>query len=214
MRRPPRIVALLVLLLGVAGGVVYFRGLRERVVRLARSERSEEEVRRDITQPPVTAQTAKEKAKLFWAAEDASGTLAPVEIELALSPNPAQRARQLMLTLIASPPKTEIRTLPADASLLEFYLLADGTAILDFSDALARATPSGILSEQLALDSILRTLEANLPGIRRVKILINGQEVDTLAGHVDLTGYFELRPPAPPSKPALTQSASPGKLER
>jgi len=35
-----------------------------------------------------------------------------------------------------------------------------------------------------------RTLEANVPQVKRLKILIHGQEVETLAGHVDLTGTF------------------------
>ena len=78
-----------------------------------------------------------------------------------------------------------------------------------FSDALARATPSGILSEQMAVDSILRTLEANVPGIRCVKILINGREVDTLAGHADLTGVFELRAPAALAAPPTAASQPP-----
>jgi spore germination protein GerM len=206
-------ISLVLALLGVAAGAIYLRGLHEEVLRLARPQQSEEQVRREITQPPMPAPASnKEKAKIFWAAEGGT-TLEPVEVELALSADASQRAKQLMLTLIAAPPKPEQRTLPADAALLELYVLEDGTTIADFSDVLARATPSGVQSEQLALESILRTLQANVPEIRRVKILINGQETDTLAGHVDLTGYFELRA-APESKPALTQSEPPGKLER
>ena len=40
----------------------------------------------------------------------------------------------------------------------------------------------------MAVDSITRTLEANVPQVQRLKILIHGQEVETLAGHLDLTG--------------------------
>jgi hypothetical protein len=83
-----------------------------------------------------------------------------------------------------------LRTLPADAALLAFYLLPDGTGVADFSEALGTSTPSGIQSEQRAVNSITRTLEANVPQIKRLKILIHGQEVDTLAGHLDLTQLF------------------------
>lgn len=205
-------ISLLLLVLGVAFGAFYLRGLHKRVLELARPEPSEEQARREITRPlPPPATEKKEKTVIYWAAPGGSGAVEPVEVELALPPDPAQRARQVLLVLVASPPKIELRTLPADTVLLEFYLLGDGTAVADFSDTLARATPSGILSEQMAVESILRTLEANVPQIRRVKILINGQEVDTLAGHADLSEFFELRPAA--EKPALTQSAPPGKLE-
>ena len=48
----------------------------------------------------------------------------------------------------------------------------------------------------MTVDSIVQTLENNVPTLRRLKILIHGQEAETLAGHLDLTGYFELNPPA------------------
>lgn len=203
--------ALVLLVIGVAVGVFYVQGLHERVLRLGRPQPSEAQVHREITQAPVTAEPEKkEKIRLFWAAEGGN-TLEPVEIELALPAEPEARAKLIVLALIASPPRPEVRTLPADAALLGFYLLDDGTAIADFSDALARATPSGILSEQLAVDSILCTLEANVPGIRRVKILINGQEVDTLAGHADLSGVFELRAPAAPAAASTATSQPPAR---
>ena len=90
--------------------------------------------------------------------------------------------------MLAGPVDPELRTLPPDAVLLAFYLLPDGTGIADFSEALATSIPSGIESEQVAVDSITRTLAANVPQVVRLKILIHGQEVETLAGHLDLTG--------------------------
>jgi hypothetical protein len=97
---------------------------------------------------------------------------------------------------------------------LAFYLLPDGTAIADFSEALATETPSGIQSEQMAVDSITQTLEATVPKVQRLKILIHGQEVETLAGHLDLTGTFlvnanALQAPSPTTTPVATPPASP-----
>jgi hypothetical protein len=111
-------------------------------------------------------------------------------VELPLSKDPVLRSKQVLNTLLAGPVDTELRTLPPDALLLAFYLLPDGTAIADFSEALATSVPSGIVSEQLAVNSIARTLEANVPQVQRLKILIHGQEMETLAGHLDLTGTF------------------------
>ncbi len=72
------------------------------------------------------------------------------------------RSKQVLNTLLAGPVDSELRTLPPDAVLLAFYLLPDGTGIADFSEALASSIPSGIESEQLAVDSITRTLAANV----------------------------------------------------
>jgi germination protein M len=137
----------------------------------------------------------------------------PVAVELPLSNDPVLRSKQVLNTLLAGPVDTELRTLPPDALLLAFYLLPDGTAIADFSEALATSIPSGIVSEQLAVNSITRTLEANVPQVQRLKILIHGQEVETLAGHLDLTGTFVVntRPPSPASG-TLTPDQAPGKL--
>ena len=207
-------ITVLILLLGVVAGAVYFQGLLGRVLNLARPTQSEEQARRQVLQPPIaTPSDKKVKAKIFWASADAPGTVAPVEVELALSAEAVLRAKQVLDTLISAPPTPQQRTLPADATLLEFYLLDDGTAIADFSGELATGTPSGIVSEQRAADSIIRTLEANVPGITRLKILIHGQEADTLAGHLDLTGTFALSATAsaPPEK-AAQEKAPPDKM--
>lgn len=180
------------LVVAVVAAAIYFPILRRRVKRAARlQQQSEEQARRELAQPiAINPGDPRVKAKLFWASDAIDPTLAPVTVELPLSHDPVLRSKQVLNTLLAGPVDTELRTLPPDALLLAFYLLPDGTAIADFSEALATSVPSGIMSEQLAVNSIARTLEANVPQVQRLKILIHGQEVETLAGHVDLTGTF------------------------
>lgn len=179
----------LVVAVVVAG--MYFPGLRRRMREAARiQQKSAEQARQELMTPPGNPGEPRVKAKMFWAANGDDGTLAPVVIELPLSKDPVLRSKQVLSTLLAGPVEPELRTLPPDVVLLAFYILPDGTAIGDFSEALATSLPSGIQSEQLAVDSIARTLEANVPQIQRLKILIHGQEMDSLAGHVDLTGLF------------------------
>jgi spore germination protein GerM len=178
--------------IAVLGAAIYFPILRRRVKTAAKiSEPSEEQARRELTQAVTPNPTDPVvKVKMFWTSPEDESALAPVIIELALSKDPVLRAKQVLNTLLAGPVDSDLRTLPADAALLAFYLLPDGTAVADFSEALATSSPSGIQSEQLAVDSIARTLEANVPRVKRLKILIHGQELDTLAGHVDLTQFF------------------------
>ena len=160
---------------------------------------SEEQARRELTQPsPTNPNGPVTKARLFWSAGARDGSLMPVNVDLALAMDPAARAKQVLNTLLAGPVDAELRTLPPDAVLLAFYMLPDGTAIADFSEAMATSTPSGIQSEQMAVDSIAKTLEANVPQVKWLKILIHGQEVDTLAGHLDLTRTFLVNAKATP----------------
>ena len=169
--------------------------MRRRVKRAAKvQQQSEEQARRELTQAIVANPgDPRVKAKFFWASDSMDSTLVPVTVELPLSSNPVLRSKQVLNTLLAGPVDAESRTLPPDALLLAFYLLPDGTGIADFSEALATSVPSGIVSEQLAVNSIARTLEANVPQVQRLKILIHGQEMETLAGHLDLTEPFIVR---------------------
>jgi spore germination protein GerM len=203
----------------VVTAAIYFPKLKRKVKTSANiTQPSEEQARRELTTPtPTNPSDPKVKAKMFWASDEDESALAPISVDLALSPDPVLRAKQVLNTLLAGPVSSDLRTLPPDAALLAFYLLPDGTGVADFSEALATSTPSGIQSEQLAVDSIARTLEANVPQVKRLKILIHGQEVDTLAGHLDLTQMFVVNTKAVqpstlsvsvPVKPASTASTA------
>lgn len=183
------------LFLAVVGAAIYFPALRNQVekARLL-TEKTAEQARRELLPvAPASSGEPKTKAKMYWGSGTDDGQLKPVLVELPLSNDPVARSKQVLNTLLAGPVDPEARTLPADAALLAFYLLPDGKAVADFSEAIGTSIPSGIQSEQLAVDSITRTLEANVPQIRELKILVHGQEVDTLAGHLDLTQTFQLK---------------------
>jgi sporulation and spore germination protein len=207
----PRNFRITLAILGVAVliGLISLRSLHRRIQRLSVAPTSEEQARRELLAASTSAPTdARIQAKIFWAA--GQDRIAPVQVAMPLSAEPVKRAKQVLNELITDAPSIEQRTLPADAVLLGFYVLPDGTAIADFSDVLASETPSGILSEQMAVDSIRRTLENNVTGLSRLKILIHGQEVETLAGHIDLTGFFDLNPSAVlvPTTPAALSTPS------
>jgi len=206
MTRAMKIV-IAVLVIAVVIGFVSLSPLRRRIQRLRESRGVEEQARHAVLAPPISTPTdVTVKAQIFWAA--GPDRVAPVEVNLPLSADPVERSRQLLQTLIANPPSDAQRTLPADTTVSGFYILPDGTAIADFSDSLSSETPSGILSEELAVNSIARTLEANVAGLRRLKILIHGQEVDTLAGNLDLSGFFDLNSAPAPAQASSAQSVA------
>jgi Sporulation and spore germination len=199
------------LFIAVVIAAIYLPILRRNMRQAAKlQQRSEEQARRELTQPTViNPGDPRVKAKLFWASGADDGTVSAVTVELPLAKDPVLRSKQVLNTLLAGPVDTELRTLPPDAALLAFYLLPDGTAIADFSEALATSIPSGIESEQMALDSITKTLEANVPQVRKLKVLIHGQEVETLAGHLDLSQVFVVSTTGGPAPRAADAKASP-----
>lgn len=180
------------------------------ILGLRKSGANEAQARREIIQVPISTPTDMPvMAQIYWASAVTPGTLEATPVELPLSADPAQRSKQLITELITKAPTPAQASLPADATLQQFYLLPDGTAIADFSDALGTETPSGILSEEMAVDSIVRTLGANVSAVHQLKILIHGQEAETLAGHIDLTGFFPVMPPATADGPATTDAPVP-----
>jgi Sporulation and spore germination len=201
---------IVILAVMVALGLVTLPGLRQTVQRLRSTPKTEEQARRDVMQEPISTPTDVEvQAHLYWLSAASPASLEPTVIQLPLSADRVERSKQLLIALITRAPAPEKRTLPVEASLLAFYIQPDGTAIADFSDEIASGLPSGILSEQLAVQSIALTLGANMTGIRQLKILVHGQEAETLAGHLDLYGLFPV--PSPPSAmvPAPTVPPAP-----
>jgi hypothetical protein len=69
--------------------------------------------------------------------------------------------------------------------------MSDDTAIVDTNSEFAGAHPSGVLAEELTVASLVMTLNANDNKVMRVKILVNGAERETLAGHADLERFYE-----------------------
>jgi Sporulation and spore germination len=194
----------------VAVGLIALPGLRQAVQRLRSAPKTDEQARREVMQEPISTPTdVQVRAQMYWLSASLPNSLEATAIQLPLSADPVERSKQLLNALIARAPDPKYRTLPAEASLLAFYLQPDGTAIADFSDEISSAMPSGILSEQLAVQSIAQTLGANVGGIRQLKILVHGQEAETLAGHLDLYGMFPVvstaagsAPASPPAAPA------------
>jgi hypothetical protein len=190
-------------------GLFALPGLRQAIQRLRSTPKTEEQSRREVLQEPISTPTdVKVQARMYWLSATSPSSLESSTIQLPLSANPVERSKQLLNALIARPPDPKVRTLPAEATLLAFYIQPDGTAIADFSDEIASAMPSGILSEQLAVQSMVQTLGANVSGIRQLKILVHGQEAETLAGHIDLYGFFPVASVAAVT-PASTPATSP-----
>lgn len=136
--------------------------------------------------PSVFAQRSdKQEVHLYFA--DAKRPFLVSEPRVMVnSGDPILFGRQLMTELIKGSAGGNLATIPAGTQLRAFFLLDDGTAVVDFTDSLRKNHPGGCRREQLTLFSIVNSLTLNVPEIDRVKILINGADIRTLTGHVPL----------------------------
>ena len=101
------------------------------------------------------------------------------------SDDPAAFCRRLMEALSAGPQSGLARTLPKDATIRAVFVEGK-TAYVDFSREISISHPGGILSELMTIYSVVNTLVLNVDAVDTVKLLIAGQDAETLAGHVDI----------------------------
>jgi len=78
-----------------------------------------------------------------------------------------------------------INVIPDGVRVNGARLEEDGTLFVDFSKELKERHPGGSWAEMLTIYSIVDTIIKNFPDIKRVKILVEGEEIETLAGHID-----------------------------
>lgn len=94
--------------------------------------------------------------------------------------------REVLTALAEGPQSRHLeRVMPDTTKIRAVYLLDEGLVYVDFTSELRDGHISGTTGERLTVQCIVNTL-CELPGIKRVKILIQGEEVDTLKGHISL----------------------------
>jgi hypothetical protein len=140
--------------------------------------------------PPVSGPTER---VILFIAHDEDGTLRPESAQIPMPSDRQQRAEELLRTLVAYYlQKNSTHTLGAGAEVRSVFLVDPGGAVIDLNSAFADTHRSGVLVEVLTVASLIHTIAANLPGISRVKILVDGKPRDTLAGHADLSSYYDV----------------------
>jgi hypothetical protein len=132
-----------------------------------------------------TEPTARIRARLFHLAGDGL-RLQPVDSEVPFGDGTLEQGRQLALALLQPAPAPFVSVIPPGTTLKGFYLSPQGVAFVDLSTEASRAHPGGSLAEIFTVYSVVNTLTDNLPAIAAVQLLIDGRQVDTLAGHVDV----------------------------
>jgi germination protein M len=124
-------------------------------------------------------------ATLFYGSQDGQA-LIPVRREVPLAEGVVAQGRQILATQLQAAPAPFVSVIPPDTTLRAFYVTERGDAFVDLSRELSSAHPGGSLTELLTVYAIVNAVTANLPAIQRVQILLEGKEVDTIAGHVDV----------------------------
>jgi len=188
---PRHLVIAIAILLVITFGMGFY------VLRMrARADRTD--VSAANTQPVAPPVSGSSEQVILYVAYDDAGVLRPKAVRITLPTGRQERAAEILralLTLYLD--KFSPHPLGPGSDIRDVYLVDPGLAVIDLNAAFADNHRSGVLVEELSVVSLVQTLSANIPGITRVKILVDGNERETLAGHADLSNFFDV--------PAVTQ---------
>ena len=164
-------------------------------------------------EPPAPPATPMIKARLFYVADDGL-RLVGVEREVPFGEGTLMQARRIVEAQLERPAAPLLSAIPQGTRLRAIYIDGQGEAFVDLSAEVSSAHTGGALDEILTVYSIVNAVTTNLPAVKAVQILVDGHEVDTLAGHVDLrrplsAGTSWIQEPGAPAQPPGTVPTPP-----
>ena len=191
MTRKHVIIAAAVAVLMIAGAVyATFWLLRQPVPQTSTADTIvdgiEDSPERASIQPTSTDETPEVvggtiSVKLYVLASSGQ-SLATEDQEAQLESSLQRQAKQVVQLLLQ-----RSTAFPSGVELREVFITSQGVAYVDFSIELVENHPGGSAAEELTVYSLSNTLIANFPAIKMVKILVEGREIPSIAGHLDLT---------------------------
>ncbi len=139
---------------------------------------------------PVSGPT---ESVTLYVADDDAGILRAHPFKIPLPAGRQQRAEELLRNLVELyGAKSSPHPLGPGSEVRDVYLVDPGLAVIDINSAFAEGHRSGVLVEELTVASMVETISANVPSVTRVKFLVDGKPRETLAGHADLTSFYDV----------------------
>jgi spore germination protein GerM len=112
--------------------------------------------------------------------------LTSIERDIAYGEGAVEQAREIIAAQIAPVVEPLVSAIPPETKLRAVFITEGGEAYVDLSGEVKSAHPGGTVNELLTVYTLVNALTANLPAVTAVQVLVDGKEVDTLSGHVDL----------------------------
>jgi len=134
---------------------------------------------------PPAASGRKIKARLFYVA-DSGMKLTSIERDVAYGEGAVAQAREIISAQIAPVVEPLVSAVPPGTALRAVFISEGGEAFVDLSHDVVSSHSGGTLGELLTVYTLVNALTENLPAITAVQVLVDGKEVETLSGHIDL----------------------------
>jgi hypothetical protein len=138
--------------------------------------------------PPTPSQQREEgnvAVSLFFASPDGDG-LVREGSEIDPCGNDLSACIQSTVEKLVGGPLGDLAPTLPPATVIHNVRVQGDTAYLDFGRELVDGLPEGSSAEMIAVYSITDTISFNFPSIKKVKFLLDGHDMESLKGHLDL----------------------------
>jgi spore germination protein GerM len=139
---------------------------------------------------PSAAETAARKTVSLFFLSEGDDLLHGESRDIVAGPSDAAEAERVLAELVKGSEKNLISALPAETRVRQVFVTKEGVAYVDFGREIMEKFSYGSTSELAAVYSVVDTLAFNFKSIKKVAILVEGAERETLGGHIDLTRPF------------------------
>ena len=128
----------------------------------------------------------------LYFADPGKGVLKALPKRFPSNLNAHELGQDILGALMAGPPNSDLAsTFPLDTKVIALFISEEGRAWVDIGLRDGYLKNMDTVSELLAIYSIVNSLALNIPGVKQVKLLVNGSDAKTLGGHVSLNYFYK-----------------------
>ena len=129
----------------------------------------------------------KQTKVFIKAVEMDNGRLFNLQTTIYQSKDRTNQMRQVLAAFLNGPRSGKDQVpVPEGLKLNEFYFTSSNVAVVDVSTAQIKPGDFGFYEEVLFIRGLIESLSQNFYEIKQVKVLVDGQDATTLAGHYAL----------------------------
>ncbi|HKJ05783.1 MAG TPA: GerMN domain-containing protein [Geopsychrobacteraceae bacterium] len=133
---------------------------------------------------PIKVEVLPREALLYFA--DPEGRYLVTETQQISGCNEDKDCIKNMFSALVSGPQTDLLPILSSRVVVLGVELRDDLALVDFNSAFVHSHPGGSLSELLTVYGLANSLTVNFPYLKQLQILVEGQTVASLKGHISL----------------------------
>ena len=139
--------------------------------------------------PAVDNPSAESMNIKVYYPDDSGMKLVEVEREIVIDDS-TDKYTAAVETLLNEPGEDNLTKIFPNNAAIRSVEVADGLATVDFDGSFLKNFVGGSTGEEFLIGSVVDTL-TNFPEVKQVKFLVDGQEIETLSGHMDLSTPLE-----------------------